>query len=599
MKKLFLAAALITIVFFTGGCIQKKQAPMQDIPAPATPVPEPTPISAAQGDSNAVISGIADCEKSANSLDAEACLTKLAKDNLSVTPCTRLKLFSKDECKMPVGVGKKDPGICATLSSEKAKNFCYRDVGIADANISACDSIKNDSNASDACLGSVSRAVIDQKGCLRISDYAQKDTCLLYVASQKSDPSLCGKISGGSEKGVYTRDTCYATADTNRLGETCFRYIAQGERQNCFLRAANKPEKSADCTTFPDKASVDNCNYWLGTRTPDTGYCYKLDGNFSAQCLSFIVSSRPPIDSCLSLKNYRERNSCMKQGAIDANSGKSCEMITSDSLMKDDCLSQVAAKIADENLCAQITRNNITTIDACISAVALSTRQAEKCELTKGDEAYYGCFSAIAAKYNSAEICSLAKKTEFRLLPYKGSDYCFKDYARKMKDSLICDRISVSDLKKQCQDGVLRVLKCVSGDGVCDTTLCDYTNDKDCKSPFYCDSDARCSDNLISTKDSCDLSVHACVNSPISDCTSGDNYCPSSCTYTGDPDKKFLDPANTRTNEDPDCPKPCSQQSGSELCSAGFYCPVQYRIYALEQGCCQKPGTGTNCQSTP
>ena len=51
-----------------------------------------------------------------------------------------------------------------------------------------------------------------------------------------------------------------------------------------------------------------------------------------------------------------------------------------------------------------------------------------------------------------------------------------------------------------------------------------------------CKEDEDCNDGLNSTVDSCNTSIKQCVNERISECKSGDNYCPTKCIKANDND---------------------------------------------------------------
>lgn len=71
-----------------------------------------------------------------------------------------------------------------------------------------------------------------------------------------------------------------------------------------------------------------------------------------------------------------------------------------------------------------------------------------------------------------------------------------------------------------------------------DQNDCDTTDDKpstrrDCA---MCETNSECDDGKVSTKDRCSGSPKKCSNTVITDCFSGDDYCPSGCSSQGDDD---------------------------------------------------------------
>ncbi len=449
MKRFLIVAAIVALLLL-GGCITKNPKPQPPTQPQGPPPEQPIVVDANESFANEMNTTIKACEALPNRLDAEACLAKAAKEKLSAIPCGRLTLFSKDECLLPVAAGTKDRALCERMTGRGVKNLCLKEVGIGQSSVPICTAIINDAALLDQCVNTIARSLLSADACQSLTTPLQRDACTLYIAQQKIDMSLCTRISDASNDGTYTRDRCYSATDANHTGETCFNFISQAEMQKCFMAATTKPKNAQGCSSLADKVSKDTCNYWAGTRTPEPNYCYTLDAELSKKCLDYILANRLAIDACFDIRNYVEKNKCISKAAVDANSNEYCEIITSDMAIHDDCISKVAQKKLDENICLKITRNNVDAIDDCISAVALATKQAEKCELVKGDSEYYTCYSAIAMGYKSIDICKLAKRTQFKILPYPGTDYCYNDYALRMKEEPACEGISVPDLRNQC-----------------------------------------------------------------------------------------------------------------------------------------------------
>ena len=106
-------------------------------------------------------------------------------------------------------------------------------------------------------------------------------------------------------------------------------------------------------------------------------------------------------------------------------------------------------------------------------------------------------------------------------------DECAIDY--DCDDNDISTQDFCSGTPKECSNTL--ITECITGDSYCPTT-CTYINDQDCP----CGIDADCDDNDISTQDVCSGTPKACSNILITDCTAGDNYCPLSCDHNNDID---------------------------------------------------------------
>lgn len=76
------------------------------------------------------------------------------------------------------------------------------------------------------------------------------------------------------------------------------------------------------------------------------------------------------------------------------------------------------------------------------------------------------------------------------------------------------------------------IVTCTDNDGYC-PEICSRASDYDCLLQDKCELDRECDDDNPGTKDSCDGSYGQqanCRHEPITDCTSGDKFCPLKCT---------------------------------------------------------------------
>lgn|GEM_PF-3415957 len=95
------------------------------------------------------------------------------------------------------------------------------------------------------------------------------------------------------------------------------------------------------------------------------------------------------------------------------------------------------------------------------------------------------------------------------------------------------------DLPKMCGDG-----RCVEGESYiscCQDCGCPtgfICKDNLCSAPpkDHCTFDTDCNDNDASTKDICEGKPKRCKSTPITECSTGDGYCPQDCTYDTDQD---------------------------------------------------------------
>ncbi len=98
--------------------------------------------------------------------------------------------------------------------------------------------------------------------------------------------------------------------------------------------------------------------------------------------------------------------------------------------------------------------------------------------------------------------------------------------------------------------------------------------------PDECQTDNECNDFDACTNDVCSGSPKKCTHNVITSCISGDDCCPSNCSYVNDDD----------------CSKPvptCSAQGG-EICSSGETCPNSFIQASDSSRCCP-----SDCEEGP
>ena len=106
----------------------------------------------------------------------------------------------KDSCYYALAKSSKEAKICEVImdkSKSGYKSLCYKDVGIATANISLCELVESSRYAMgvrDECYAGVGFQLKDLGICDKIGDETIKSNCYYDVASAEKDSSICSKI---------------------------------------------------------------------------------------------------------------------------------------------------------------------------------------------------------------------------------------------------------------------------------------------------------------------------------------------------------------------------------------------------------------------
>jgi hypothetical protein len=103
------------------------------------------------------------------------------------------------------------------------------------------------------------------------------------------------------------------------------------------------------------------------------------------------------------------------------------------------------------------------------------------------------------------------------------------------KNGTICNKTSI------CTTSIINAsnsLRCCIGSCIINQSL---DNQNECLTAKNCD------DGNYSTNDICSGTPKKCLHSPITQCTDGDNYCPTNCNYSMDSDCKQIETDSIRT----------------------------------------------------
>ncbi len=111
---------------------------------------------------------------------------------------------------------------------------------------------------------------------------------------------------------------------------------------------------------------------------------------------------------------------------------------------------------------------------------------------------------------------------------YSTKSSCIKDEECIDNNPCTIDRCTGKPSRCDYDDSHFLIKSCVNGDGCCNTDYCSSRVDSDCPLEPRCSDDSDCrADRNASTKAVCDSGF--CIQKEITDCISGDDYCPDGC----------------------------------------------------------------------
>ena len=167
-------------------------------------------------------------------------------------------------------------------------------------------------------------------------------------------------------------------------------------------------------------------------------------------------------------------------------------------------------------------------------------------------------------------------------------DYCTSNWDCDDNNSCTIDSCTGDPLR--CKH--YRIPYCKSGDGCC-PSKCDYTNDDDCLALYECFEDSDCDDNNSCTIDNCTGDPTKCLNKPITICETGDNCCPSNCSYDLDQDCEKPAVCGDNVCEGNETMENCCEDCS---CNSGYVCKNNICVTTLcGDDICEGDENKTNC----
>ncbi len=165
--------------------------------------------------------------------------------------CDSLKETShKDWCFTDVAAATDDSAACDRVSTEAGAAFCRTELFLARGNVAECDSLLH-LPAKDTCYDDFARERQEWSICTKMSRGNYRETCIEDVARQTEDPYGCLLL----EKSNPNREGClFALSIEAANPETCRELSDENYRAFCLLNIAVNSQDETLC----DGLSIEN-----------------------------------------------------------------------------------------------------------------------------------------------------------------------------------------------------------------------------------------------------------------------------------------------------------------------------------------------------
>src|SRR3989338_7309635 len=174
-------------------------------------------------------------------------------------------------------------------------------------------------------------ASLDYLECDRITDEPVRDGCYAFVAVNKKDVSICGRILSDR-----ARDNCLVTAPEDPNPAACQKVMQREVRDHCFYNVVSFSSNDQYCESIQDAEKKDSCflqrlAYALNAsicskvslesshaqcitqiaiKNADLGICGQLSGAFERTCISRVSLEGSSIENCSGLMDVDDRQAC-------------------------------------------------------------------------------------------------------------------------------------------------------------------------------------------------------------------------------------------------------------------------------------------------
>jgi hypothetical protein len=226
--------------------------------------------------------------------------------------------------------------------------------------------------------------------------------CLIEVAEEKKDLSLCDKIADTIFKDMCIQAVAVAKKDVS----ACSKCSSSFERDKCIVGVAVAKKDAVLCGTVKDKIYwEEGCYKDVGIAAQDVTVCMKIEADYSGEelireCLENISLTKLSTAICSKVtdEEFRDYN-CLRPIAVAKGDVSICDPMT-DPGREGACISAVAIKLADVSLCDRIQTqfsgySDISQFRDCVTEVAKVLKKKSLCDRIKDRYAKESCQSQV------------------------------------------------------------------------------------------------------------------------------------------------------------------------------------------------------------
>ena len=275
----------------------------------------------------------------------------------------------------------------------------------------------------------------DAEKCAEYKTQAAKNACLINLAVEKKDISVCKEAPQNCLRIVWMEFPDESV---------CMNIENPQARDQCYRHVAAVKKNAGICRQVLEQGQKDSCISLLSRVNRNSSLCIGISNvSLRDECIS-IYSNQKTIDMCNLIQDVRLKAGCATEIAAREKNYGICDPMAEQ--FKDICYLSVATFYGDIEKCRLILSPEIR--DSCIS---LSARDEEDLKLCDdfNEELKEQCIGKVGGASGKIELCSTIEAVKLR-------DYCLRDAARVLKEGRHCESISNSTIKDACYKGIGR-----------------------------------------------------------------------------------------------------------------------------------------------
>ena len=280
---------------------------------------------------------------------------------------------------------------CSEYKTQEAKNACLINLAVEKKDVSICR------QGPSSCFGVMWREFGDESICEEVENAQSKDQCYNHIAVTKKDLRLCGHVSAQGLK-----DLCmYSASRLLRNISSCHEIVNISIKDKCL--GIYYENKTADkCSPISSSELRAECAIDIAAKERNYGFCDSMIERSRDNCYKSLATFHGDIEKCSPILNPETRELCTGLSARDEGDLKLCNGLNEG--LKEICMANVAGALGKIELCN--TLESARSRDYCIRDAARILKDGSHCISISNSAIKDECYKDVAVYMRNDDFCS-------------------------------------------------------------------------------------------------------------------------------------------------------------------------------------------------